>query len=56
MVKMNILKNRSLKEHNTFGIDAKAKYYIEIKDIETLKALARNELQQLPLFDFGRWQ
>ena len=53
MVKMNILKNRSLKEHNTFGIDAKAKYYIEIKDLETLKALARNELRQIPYLILG---
>lgn len=34
---MNIQENFSLKSYNTFGIDAKAKYFTEVQDIETLK-------------------
>lgn len=33
---MEILKNQSLKTYNTFGIDAKAKEFVIIKDIEQL--------------------
>lgn len=34
---MTILKNVSLKSHNTFGIDAKAERYVNITDTEELK-------------------
>ncbi|MGB5500159.1 MAG: UDP-N-acetylmuramate dehydrogenase [Maribacter sp.] len=34
---MNVLKNISLKKHNTFGIDAKAKFFLEIQNVDALK-------------------
>ncbi|MCE2611442.1 UDP-N-acetylmuramate dehydrogenase [Flavobacteriaceae bacterium D16] len=34
---MNIQENISLKDYNTFGIEAKARYFIEISSIEDLK-------------------
>lgn len=37
--KMDIQKNYSLKEHNTFGIDVKAKYFAVFRSIEELKQL-----------------
>ncbi len=41
---MRIEKNISLKKHNTFGIDAKAKFFCEITSINELKnALRRND-------------
>jgi len=34
---MKVLKNISLKKHNTFGIDAKAKFFLEIQNVDALK-------------------
>ena len=42
---MQIQHNISLKEHNTFGIDAKAKHFISIDSIESLKSVL-----QLPAY------
>ncbi|WP_452228597.1 MULTISPECIES: UDP-N-acetylmuramate dehydrogenase [unclassified Lacinutrix] len=36
---MQIQHNISLKEHNTFGIDAKAKHFVSINSIESLKSV-----------------
>jgi len=41
---MGIEKNISLKKYNTFGIDAKAKFFYEITSVTKLrKALQRND-------------
>jgi UDP-N-acetylmuramate dehydrogenase len=37
--KMDIQENYSLKEHNTFGIDVRAKYFAAFKSVEELKQL-----------------
>ena len=34
---MDIITNASLKKHNTFGIDAKARYFVEITSVEELQ-------------------
>lgn len=34
---MNLLQDISLKDYNTFGIDAKAKYFVEISSVDTLR-------------------
>lgn len=39
---MEILKNYSLKHYNTFGIDAKAKYFVEINSVEDLQSILAN--------------
>lgn len=36
---MEILKNYSLKHHNTFGIDAKARYFVEITSVGDLQSI-----------------
>ena len=38
---MKVLKNISLKKYNTFGIDAKAKFFCEIKSVNELKKALR---------------
>lgn len=46
--------NFSLKPYNTFGVDAKSKYFIEINSIEELKdALSFSKAQALPLLLLG---
>lgn len=46
--------NFSLKPYNTFGVEAKAQYFIEIKTIEELKdALTFSKNQDLPLLFLG---
>ncbi|WP_160136225.1 UDP-N-acetylmuramate dehydrogenase [Chryseobacterium sp. c4a] len=46
--------NFSLKPYNTFGVDAKAKYFTEINSIETLKdALNFSKEKSLPLLFLG---
>lgn len=42
MKKIEIKENISLKQYNTFGIDAKAKYFVEIKNEEELRWLLLN--------------
>jgi UDP-N-acetylmuramate dehydrogenase len=51
---MNIVKNISLKPYNTFGIDAKAKYFIEIFNEDELKeVLHYQDYQNLPRLILG---
>lgn len=51
---MNIQKNVSLKEFNTFGIDKKAKYFCEASSVqEVIKALEQAEILKLPVFVLG---
>lgn len=46
--------NFSLKPYNTFGVEAKAKYFVEIHSIEELKdALKFSKSQNLPLLFLG---
>ncbi|WP_284464713.1 UDP-N-acetylmuramate dehydrogenase [Chryseobacterium sp.] len=46
--------NFSLKPYNTFGVDAKSKYFIEINNIEELKdALSFSKAKSLPLLLLG---
>jgi UDP-N-acetylmuramate dehydrogenase len=46
--------NFSLKPYNTFGVDAKAKYFVESKNIEELKeALTFSKEKSLPLLLLG---
>ncbi|AZA51994.1 UDP-N-acetylmuramate dehydrogenase [Chryseobacterium sp. G0201] len=46
--------NFSLKPYNTFGVEAKAKYFIEVHSIEELKdALKFSKSQNLPLLFLG---
>ncbi|MFX0557325.1 UDP-N-acetylmuramate dehydrogenase [Maribacter sp. CXY002] len=40
---MQILENFSLKYHNTFGIDAKAKFFVEINSVEDLKSILQKK-------------
>ncbi|SHG58471.1 UDP-N-acetylmuramate dehydrogenase [Winogradskyella jejuensis] len=49
---MTVEKNVSLKSYNTFGIDAKANRYINIKSIEDLKNVLKTEASY-PLFVLG---
>ncbi|UBM57363.1 UDP-N-acetylmuramate dehydrogenase [Marinilongibacter aquaticus] len=42
----NILKNISLKSLNTFGLDCKAQYFVEINAIEEMRELVANPLFQ----------
>jgi len=51
---MNIQENISLKEFNTFGIDKKAKFFIEVDSNQAVcKALKFAESKQLPIFILG---
>lgn len=38
---VNIFENYSLKKHNTFGIEAKARYFAEYSSVEELECIAR---------------
>ena len=49
-----IKENYSLKNHNTFGIDAKAKYFATFKSEEELADLLKSKIiQKEPLFILG---
>jgi UDP-N-acetylmuramate dehydrogenase len=51
---MNIQKNVSLKEHNTFGIDKKAKYFTQVSSIqEVIKSIEEAEKLEVPLLVLG---
>jgi UDP-N-acetylmuramate dehydrogenase len=51
---MNIKGNSSLKKYNTFGIDVKAKYFVEIYSKEELKELLLlQEYKNVPKFVLG---
>jgi UDP-N-acetylmuramate dehydrogenase len=44
---MHLVENYSLKEHNTFGVEAHCRYFIEIKSTDELKdAIASRQLQE----------
>lgn len=43
---MVILENYSLKNHNTFGIEAKADYYVSIRNEEEIEELIKTEIFQ----------
>src|SRR3989339_2134412 len=43
---MEILKNYTLKNHNTFGIDAKADFYVSIRNNEEIEELINTSLFQ----------
>src|SRR5690606_32690203 len=51
---MNIQKNVSLKEFNTFGIDKKAKYFCQASSVkEVISALEEAENRGVPVFILG---
>lgn len=41
---MNISQNISLKSHNTFGIEAKTKYFVEYSNVDELKAFIQTDV------------
>jgi UDP-N-acetylmuramate dehydrogenase len=52
---INIKKNISLKKHNTFNIDSKAKYFTEVKSIKELEeAVGYAKTHKLPILIVGR--
>ena len=51
---MNFSENYSLKNHNTFGVDAKANYFATFNSEEELTDLLKSEItQKEPLFILG---
>jgi len=51
---MNFFENYSLKNHNTFGVDVKAKYFATFNSEEALTDLLKSEIiQKEPLFILG---
>jgi UDP-N-acetylmuramate dehydrogenase len=51
---MQIYTNHSLKKYNTFGIDAKAKYFVECQEVEDLKNLFTTPVvKNNPVFILG---
>lgn len=50
---MEILQNVSLKEYNTFGIDVKAAYFVEVVSLEDLKKLMYEDEFKLPRLVLG---
>ena len=51
---MNFFENYSLKNHNTFGVDVKAKYFATFNSEEALADLLKSEItQKEPLFILG---
>ena len=51
---MNIQKNFSLKNHNTFGVDVSAKYFVEVESLnELIDALNYSKTQKLPTLFLG---
>ncbi len=49
-----IKENYSLKKHNTFGLDVKARYFIEVADIQQLKSVVDwSVIESVPLFVLG---
>ena len=47
LLQMQIQENVSLKPYNTFGIEATARFFVEIKSIEELKSILQNPDYQL---------
>lgn len=50
---LSIQQNHSLKAYNTFGLNAKARYFIEITDEQQLQELAQTEYWELPKLILG---
>jgi len=51
---MNIQENTSLKPYNTFGIDAKARFFTKVSGLKELKeALLFAEAQTIPILILG---
>jgi len=51
---MTILEHHSLKEYNTFGLEAKARYFVEVTSVAEVKQILQNEqLKPLPRFILG---
>lgn len=48
---MQIIENQSLKPHNTFGIEAKARYFVEVHSEEELRQALQSNIQ--PIFILG---
>jgi UDP-N-acetylmuramate dehydrogenase len=54
LCQMNILQNHSLKPYNTFGLEATARYFVEVKTVDELQeVLQHEELKGLPRFILG---
>ena len=52
---MKIVRNISLKDYNTFGIDARARHFVEISNLDDLKeVLQRNRIPGK--IDHKRWK
>lgn len=50
----SVTENASLRERNTFGVEAKARWLVEIDDIHAIpEALSRTEWKDLPLLPIG---
>jgi len=51
---MQLLKNHSLKDYNTFGVEAKADFFVDVKSISDLKNLLSNpQFMTLPKLFLG---
>lgn len=51
---MKVFRDLSLKEHNTFGVDVKAKYFVKVNDINDIhETLRSDEFKDLPLLILG---
>ncbi|CAN5158627.1 UDP-N-acetylmuramate dehydrogenase [soil metagenome] len=51
---MHIIEHQSLKAYNTFGLEAQARYFVEVTQVDELLEVLRNEhLQDLPRFILG---
>lgn len=51
---MYLQENVSLKQFNTFGVEARARYYVRIEDVQTLQALVADKAwQHLPWMVLG---
>src|SRR5690349_21130173 len=51
---MQVLENISLRPYNTFGIDAKARYFVHIRSVEGLQQLPALDVKtKLPLLVLG---
>jgi len=48
-----IEENKSLKNHNTFGIDCKARYFTSVSDVSELKKVLSAKPKDLPVFILG---
>lgn len=50
----NISKDYNIKEYNTFGISAKAAYFVKVQDLKTLEALLQEDfMESMPFLVLG---